>query len=96
MSNGPRPIPFRYVDTYFFRTTLGTPEWYANDDDVVRARMFSSVASAMEWAARRRAAGIEFSRLVACDQDGVTYWVRDGIQPIRLDASGVPDFYGVS
>lgn len=92
MINNLRPIPFTYVDTFFFRTTLGTPEWYVNDDDTVRARMFSSVPSAIEWSGRRLAAGIPLMRIVARGPNGDTYWVRDGVEPIRLDAFGVPDF----
>ena len=87
-----RPIPFNRVDTMFYACVGTAPEWFARDEEVVSARKFSTVASALEWAARALARGQEISRIVAPGEDGVMYWVRSVDERIALNAFGVPDF----
>lgn len=87
-----RPIPFQRVDTMFWSHVGTVPEWFVADEDVVSARMFSSVEKATEWAARVLARGEEIPRIVARGQDGVMYWVRNVGELIALNAFGNPDF----
>jgi hypothetical protein len=88
-----RPIPFGKVQTMFWSHVGEAPEWFVCDEKIVEAYKFSRCGSATEWMERRCAANIALpDRIIAVGEDGCLYWMRDGTDPIVLDAHGNPDF----
>lgn len=69
------------------------PEWFVCDEKIVEAHKFSRWGSATEWMERRRVANVELpERIIALGEDGRLYWMREGSDPIVLNAHGNPDF----
>lgn len=86
-----RPIPYKKTETLFW-TYVGTaPEWFVCDEEVVDAKLFSSIENAEEWIRRREEDGLSLPRVLACTNEGNMYWLTHGVR-VALNAFGNPDF----